>query len=524
MGKATSYVPATTTVAALSDQHLLQRIKELAAVEHHLKVVVIDHLRELERRRLYLSLGFSSLFDYAMRELGYSDGAAWRRIKAMRLCVEVKGARTRIQDGTLTLNAAAELQHAFERQERKQASAGRGSQAGARSAAAPSGSAPGAAGRAPESDAAPVPDSAERESLVARAAGKSTRQVKEMLAEVDPDLARPVERMRPLGAGRWELKAVIDDDCRSGLDQLKGLLSHVDPQMTLGGLLGRVVQEAVERHDPSRPPRRRRRSRRTADVADETSAPKEAPGPAAAEEPLTAKPAGITTSAPKVQPDSEHRPAVVAARVAMAAPTVTSAPKEEPGAAAVAVPLTAKPTGITASAPRVQPDSAPGSVAAAVRLETAAPSAAPAPKAESAAQREDETSAPKSAGPDVAADPRLAGRAGGRVAARQQPRVRGRGIPAAVRRQVWERDRGCCSYVDRGSGRRCGSRHRLEIDHVLPYALGGGADPDNLRLLCAAHHRYRHARRAAPRGSSKDSPSRAIATQSREIGEAEVDA
>ncbi len=471
MGKATGYVPVTTTVSALSDQHLLQRIKELAAVEHHLKVVVIDHLLELERRRLYLSLGFSGLFEYAVRELGYSDGAAWRRIKAMRLCVEVKGARTRIQDGTLTLNAAAELQHAFERKERKQASAGRGSQAGAGSGATPNGSAPGAAEKTPESDAAPVLDSAERESLVARAAGKSTRQVKEMLAEVDPDLARPVERMRPLGAGRWELKAVIDDDCRSGLDQLKGLLSHVDPQMTLGELLGRVVREAVERHDPSRPPRRRRRSRQPADVADETSAPKDTPGPAAAEEPLTAKPAGITTSAPMVQPDS-----------------------------------------------------APGPVAAAVRLEAAAPSATPAPKAESAAQRQDETSAPKSAGPEVAAAPRLAVGAGGGVAARQRPRIRGRGISAAVRRQVWERDRGCCSYVDRGSGRRCGSRHLLEIDHVFPFALGGGAEPENLRLLCAAHHRYRHARRAAARGSSKAAPPWTIATRSREIGEAEVDA
>ena len=69
--------------------------------------------------------------------------------------------------------------------------------------------------------------------------------------------------MRPLGAGRWELKAVIDDDCQVGLEQLKGLLSHVDPQMTLGQLLGRVVREALDRHDPSRPPRGRGRRRRT---------------------------------------------------------------------------------------------------------------------------------------------------------------------------------------------------------------------------------------------------------------------
>ena len=54
--------------------------------------------------------------------------------------------------------------------------------------------------------------------------------------------------------------------------------------------------------------------------------------------------------------------------------------------------------------------------------------------------------------------------------------------PAAVRREVWRRDEGCCSYVDPHSGRRCGSRYRLEIDHIVPFALGGGAEPGDLRL------------------------------------------
>ena len=34
----------------------------------------------------------------------------------------------------------------------------------------------------------------------------------------------------------------------------------------------------------------------------------------------------------------------------------------------------------------------------------------------------------------------------------------------------------------------------VDIDHIVPYALGGSAALDNLRLLCATHHRYRHAR------------------------------
>ena len=72
------------------------------------------------------------------------------------------------------------------------------------------------------------------------------------------------------------------------------------------------------------------------------------------------------------------------------------------------------------------------------------------------------------------------------------PGSRSRYIPATVKREVWRRDQGCCSYVDRDSGRRCGSRYRLEIDHIVPFALGGSAEPGNLRLRCEAHHKLRH--------------------------------
>ena len=265
----------TTTVSALSDARLLERTKELSGVEHHLEVVVIDHLREIQKRRLYLRLGFSSLFDYAVRELGYSDAAAWRRIKAMRLCADVDGARERLQDGSMTLNAAAQLQHAFDRQERKRERAARRATGGIGSrfvARSQEGSAP---ARPAERKPAPVLvlDPEARRELVEQAAGKSSRQVMQLLAEVDPELAAPADRVRPLGGGRWELKAVIDDECRHGLERLKGLLSHVDPHMTMGQLMGRLVREGLDRHDPARPPRGRRTGVPTAGV-EQTSAAK----------------------------------------------------------------------------------------------------------------------------------------------------------------------------------------------------------------------------------------------------------
>ena len=60
-------------------------------------------------------------------------------------------------------------------------------------------------------------------------------------------------------------------------------------------------------------------------------------------------------------------------------------------------------------------------------------------------------------------------------------------IPAELRRQVWKRDEGRCTW--RGpDGRRCESTWRLEVDHVHPAALGGPATLDGLRLLSKGHN------------------------------------
>jgi 5-methylcytosine-specific restriction endonuclease McrA len=61
-------------------------------------------------------------------------------------------------------------------------------------------------------------------------------------------------------------------------------------------------------------------------------------------------------------------------------------------------------------------------------------------------------------------------------------------IPAAIRQSVWQRDGGRCGYVDPKTRRACGSTYFLELDHVVPVALGGLNVVENLRLRCRAHN------------------------------------
>ena len=58
-------------------------------------------------------------------------------------------------------------------------------------------------------------------------------------------------------------------------------------------------------------------------------------------------------------------------------------------------------------------------------------------------------------------------------------------IPDQVRIFVWQRDEGKCV--------QCGSRERLEFDHVIPVSKGGSNTERNLQLLCEACNRSKGA-------------------------------
>ena len=429
----------------LGDQQLLEQTRRLAANQRCIEVHILDHLDEIDRRGLALRRGFSSLFDYAVRELRFSDAAAQRRIQAMRLCRRHGWVRACLQSGELSMTSAGQLETTFagaERAERQSHtghrnvgqgrghdqdhdSAGRTRQLGLPAApgeadeqgerghrsepgfappagectgdvrerghrsaprvAPPAGectgdvaagntpaapvasrsgaqapgaghagallprtelngnaspfpapscvldAAPGAgpgsaasssdegpapqllpptyfsastpepelvmapaesrhtASRAPEPlrddpvaelspgpvSAAPLLHPQRQRELIEQAAGMSTRQVAGLLAAAASEVLPPRDTLRAVAPDRYTLKVSIDQECEQGLRLLKDLMSHVDPRMSWGDLVARVVREAVTRHDPRGGGRGQRRKGAGSAGASPRRAPKE---------------------------------------------------------------------------------------------------------------------------------------------------------------------------------------------------------------------------------------------------------
>lgn len=97
----------------LNDETLLKDLKQFANQERTLLTQVLYHLKELDSRKLYSSLGYKSLYEYACIELKYSADQAYRRIQAMKLLKEIPEISKKIDSGALSLSNISQAQRLF---------------------------------------------------------------------------------------------------------------------------------------------------------------------------------------------------------------------------------------------------------------------------------------------------------------------------------------------------------------------------------------------------------------------------
>src|SRR6266478_689104 len=71
-------------VESLSSAALLAATRELVGKSHVLEADLLVHLGEVDERKLYLDCAHPSMFAFCVRELGFSEEAAYNRIMVAR--------------------------------------------------------------------------------------------------------------------------------------------------------------------------------------------------------------------------------------------------------------------------------------------------------------------------------------------------------------------------------------------------------------------------------------------------------
>ncbi|OUR97298.1 hypothetical protein A9Q84_13310 [Halobacteriovorax marinus] len=92
-----------------------RKLLKLVRQEREILCEVLAHLQVIQDEKIFLKLGYSSLLKYCTQELKYSESAAYRRIKTLKLCKEVPSVKDKIKTGAINLTNASVAQSLFER-------------------------------------------------------------------------------------------------------------------------------------------------------------------------------------------------------------------------------------------------------------------------------------------------------------------------------------------------------------------------------------------------------------------------
>jgi hypothetical protein len=96
-------------LSKITDDMLLDRTEKLVGSERKITHLILWHVNEVERRRLYAILGFSSMMDYLIEHLKYNSSSAYERLQASRLLRKLPQLADRLENGTLNLTQLVQV-------------------------------------------------------------------------------------------------------------------------------------------------------------------------------------------------------------------------------------------------------------------------------------------------------------------------------------------------------------------------------------------------------------------------------
>ncbi len=243
-------------LVALRNEQLLAALAKLVLGENDLLSDLLAHLAELDERRLYLELGFTSLFAYCTEALGLCKSSAYRRIAAARVCRRYPEAFERVAAGELQVSVLAALSRYLSSENSLElfATCSRKSCEQVEELLAarfPKPDVPDSMRRLPARAEGPrLHDSSSSMGNLAEAAaltntGLGAEESKRLAA--DPLRTRvaptPVPRkLEPLSAARFGVHFTADTEFKDLLDELRALTSHRRPDGDLLTLLKRGLE------------------------------------------------------------------------------------------------------------------------------------------------------------------------------------------------------------------------------------------------------------------------------------------
>ena len=208
---------------SISNQDLTFKLRSLIAKEREVTLQILELIIEAERRRVFSEAGRSSLFEWLTKDLGYSEGAAQRRIESARLLRAVPEVAIKIESGSLSLTNLAKIGSTLRRV--KSSKTKREQKAAF--------------------DSSDFSKTATE--LMGLVEGKSSRQAEAVLAERFPEIPKP-DLIRNLDSENFQAQITFTRAQKEKLERVREIASHHGA--SFADLIEIATDEFLRRRDP----------------------------------------------------------------------------------------------------------------------------------------------------------------------------------------------------------------------------------------------------------------------------------
>ncbi len=107
-------------LSKMNNEELEASFKVFVKNERKILHIILEHIKEIDSRRLFLERGFESTLNYLINVHGYSKTAAEKRLYAARLLRDVPEMATKVEEGKLNLSQLCQVSTAIKQKERVQ--------------------------------------------------------------------------------------------------------------------------------------------------------------------------------------------------------------------------------------------------------------------------------------------------------------------------------------------------------------------------------------------------------------------
>ena len=105
---------------SVSNKVIVEKFKLLMETERFTTAEIVEYVREMDRRKLYLDYGHTSLFTFLTKGLGYAPASAQRRIDSARLLDSVPELKQDLESGALNLTQVSMMAHSIRRKKKEE--------------------------------------------------------------------------------------------------------------------------------------------------------------------------------------------------------------------------------------------------------------------------------------------------------------------------------------------------------------------------------------------------------------------